>query len=94
MALEKITKVDKVEVVGEYHHVQVRTATIIMDDGVEVSRGFHRHVIGPTDDHSNEEQWVQDVCSAAHTTEIVAAYEAHLAEQAATSQPEAEPEAD
>ena len=87
MALEKIAKVDKVEVVGDYHHVQVRTATIIMDDGVEISRGFHRHVIAPTDDHGNEEQWVQDVCLAAHTPEIVAAYEAHLAEQ---SQPEAE----
>ena len=87
MALEKITKVDKVEVVGEYHLVQVRTATIIMDDGVEISRAFHRHVIAPTDDHSNEEQWVQDVCSAAHTPEIVAAYEAHLAEQ---EQPKAE----
>jgi len=82
MALEKITQADKVEVVGEFHHVQVRTATIIMDDGVEISRSFHRHVISPLDDHSNEEQFVQDICAAAHTPEIVAAYEAHLAEQA------------
>ena len=88
MALEKQVAVDKVEVVGQYHHVQVRTATIIMDDGVEISRSFHRHVIAPTDDHSNEEQWVQDVCKAAHTPEVVAAYEAHLAEQA---QPADEP---
>ena len=81
MALEKITKVDKVEVVGDYHHVQVRTATIIMDDGVEISRSFHRHVIAPTDDHSNEEQWVQDVCAASHTPEIVEAYQQHLESQ-------------
>ena len=78
MALEKITKVDKVEVTGEYHHVQVRTATIIMDDGVEISRSFHRHVIAPGEDYSNDEQWVQDVCAAAHTPDIVAA---HLAAQ-------------
>jgi hypothetical protein len=81
MALEKITKVDKVEVVGEYHHVQVRTTTIIMDDGVEISRSFKRHVLAPTDDHSAEEQWVQDVCSAAHTPEVVAAFAEHLASQ-------------
>ena len=80
MALEKITKADKVEIVGEFHHVQVRTATIVLDDGVELSRSFHRHVISPGDDYSSEEQWVQDVCAAAHTPEIVAVYEAHLAE--------------
>ena len=88
MALEKITKADKVEIVGDYHHVQVRTATIIMDDGVEISRSFHRHVIAPGDDYSQEEQFVQDICAAAHTPEVVAAYEAHLAE----SQPQVEPE--
>ena len=80
MALEKITKSDKVEIVGDYHHVQVRTATIVLDDGVEISRSFHRHVIAPGDDYSQEEQFVQDVCAAAHTPEIVAAYEAHVAE--------------
>ena len=84
MALEKITKADKVEIVGDFHHVQVRTATIIMDDGVEISRSFHRHVISPLDDHSNEEQFVQDICKAAHTPEIVQAYQDHLAEQTET----------
>jgi len=78
MALEKIKQVDKVEVVGSYHHVQVRTATIIMDDGVEISRSFYRHVISPGDDYSQEEQFVQDICKAAHTPEIVAAYQASL----------------
>ena len=90
MALEKVIKADKVEIVGDFHHVQVRTATIIYDDGVELSSSFHRHVIAPGEDYSGEEQWVQDVCAAAHTPEIVAAYEAHLAEQAPASEPEAE----
>ena len=83
MALEKITKADKVEIVGDFHHVQVRTATIVLDDGVEISRSFHRHVIAPGDDYSQEEQFVQDVCAAAHTPEVVAAYQAHLAESEA-----------
>jgi len=78
MALEKITQADKVEIVGSYHHVQVRTATIIMDDGVEISRSFHRHVISPGDDYSQEEQFVQDICAVTHTPEVVAAYQASL----------------
>lgn len=78
MALEKIEKVDKVEVVGAYHHVQVRKATIIMDDGVELSRSLQRHVVAPGDDYSQEEQLVQDICKAAHTPEVVAAYQASL----------------
>ena len=81
MALEKQVTVDKVEIVGEYHNVQVRTATIVLDDGVELSRSFNRHVIAPGDDYSQEEQFVQDICAAAHTPEVVAAYQAHLAEQ-------------
>jgi len=80
MELEKITKADKVEVVGQYYHVQVRTATIILDDGVEVSRSFNRHVVAPGDDYSQEEQFVQGICAAVHTPEVVAAYQAHLAD--------------
>lgn len=81
MALTKQVKADKLEVLGNFHHVQVRTATIVLDDGVEISRSFHRHVIAPGDDYSNEEQWVQDICAASHTPEIVAAYQQHLADQ-------------
>jgi len=80
MALTKEIKVDKVEIVGDFHHVQVRTATIVLDDGVELSRSFHRHVIAPGDDYSQEEQFVQDICAAAHTPEIVAEYQASLEE--------------
>jgi hypothetical protein len=82
MALTEETAVDKIEVVGDYSHVQVRTATIIKKDGVEISRSFHRHVINPGDDYSNEEAEVQAVCAAVHTDEVKAAYAAFLAEQA------------
>ena len=71
------------EVVGDFHHVQVRTATIIMDGGVEISRNFHRHVIAPGDDYSQEEQLVQDVSAAVHTPEVVAAYQASMSDLSA-----------
>ena len=45
MALAKTTEIDKVEVVGPYKAVQVRTATVITEDGVELSRSSHRHVL-------------------------------------------------
>ena len=47
MALTKETVIDKIEVVGEYKAVQVRTATVISEDGVEISRSFSRHVVQP-----------------------------------------------
>ena len=47
MALNKTIKVDKIEIVGDYKAVQVRTATIIDEDGTELNRSFHRHVLHP-----------------------------------------------
>ncbi len=81
MALSERTVQDKIEIVGDFKHVQVRTATIIERDGVEISRSFSRHVIAPTDDVSGESAEVQAVCAAVHTDEVKAAYEAHLASQ-------------
>jgi hypothetical protein len=75
MALTKEVKVDKIEVVGQYRHVQVRTATVIEEDGVELSRSFHRHVVSPTDDYSGETDEVKAVCQAVFTPEVVEAYE-------------------
>ena len=76
MALEKVVTEDKIEIVGEYKHVQVRTATVIKEDGVELSRSFHRHVVTAGQDYSNESLEVQAICAAVHTAEVVAAYEA------------------
>ena len=81
MALEKTVAADKIEIVGQFKAVQVRTATVITEDGVELSRSFHRHVIQPGDDYSGEEAEVQAVCAAVHTDEVKAAYAAFLAEQ-------------
>lgn len=81
MALTEETIVDKVEVVGDYNHVQVRTATVIKRDGEEISRSFSRHVISAGDDYSGEDAKVQGICAAVHTQDVIDAYAAHLAEQ-------------
>mgnify|MGYP000205565962 CR=1 FL=1 len=78
MALEKKTAVTKIEIVVDFKHVQVRTATVIERDGVEISRSFHRHVLSPLDDASNESAEVQAIAAAVHTDEVKAAYQAHL----------------
>jgi len=80
MALTERTEEDKIEIVGAFKHVQVRTATIIERDGVEISRSFHRHVVQPGDDTTNESAEVQAICAAVHTAEIIAAYQASQAE--------------
>jgi len=80
MALTERTEEDKIEIVGAFKHVQVRTATVIERDGVEISRSFHRHVVNPGDDTSGESAEVQAVCAAVHTAEIIAAYQASQAE--------------
>lgn len=78
MALEKVVKVDLVEVV-ENGCVQVRTKTAIMEDGKQISGSFHRHVVAPGDDYSGEDARVQAICAATHTPEVVAAYQASQA---------------
>ena len=88
MALTERFENDKIEVVGPYKAVQVRKATIIEKDGVEISRSFHRHalVCGTLDgsdnlvdtDISGEDADVQAICNAAWTTTVKDAYKAHL----------------
>lgn len=82
MALTEETVQDKIEIVGDFKHVQVRTATVIKRDGVEISRNFSRHVVAPGDDISGESAEVQAVCNAVHTQAVKDAYAAHLAAQA------------
>ena len=84
MAITKSIVPDKIEVL-ELGPVQVRTATVIEEDGVELTRTFHRHVLVPSDkrsgswedtDISGEDARVQDICTAAWTPEVIADYHA------------------
>jgi hypothetical protein len=81
MALTERTADDKIEIVGDYKHIQVRQATIIERDGVEISRNFHRRVVGPLDDVSGETDEIKALAALLHTAEIKAAYQAHLKAQ-------------
>ena len=81
MALTEETVQDKIEIVGDYKHVQVRTSTIIKRDGTEISRGYSRHVVAPDADISGESTEVQAICNAVHTDAVKAAYAAHLEAQ-------------
>jgi len=76
MALSERTTEDKIEVVGDHKVIQVRTATIIERDGVEISRSFHRHVVSPNDDITGESSEVQAIANALWTDEVKAAYTA------------------
>ena len=75
MALEKVTVVDRIEVL-ENGCVQVRTKTAIMEDGNQISGTFHRHVVVPGDSYTKENARVQAICKATHTAAVVSAYKA------------------
>ena len=79
MALTEETLQDKIEIVGEHKMVQVRTATVIKRDGVELTRSFHRHVVAPDADITGESTEVQAICAAVHSQAVKDAYAAHLA---------------
>ena len=78
--LEKKISQDKIEIVGEYKTVQIRTCTQVLEDGVELSSGFHRHVVTAGQDFSNESAEVQAICEIVHTDAVIAAYNASLNE--------------
>lgn len=96
MALTERSENDKIEVVGQYKAVQVRRATVIERDGVEVSRSFHRHVLQPgtvgvgtdqlTDtDISGEDADVQAICTAAWTDAVKESWRVKLVNDAVTA---------
>ena len=90
MALTKTIEIDKIEIVTEYRHVQIRTATIIKEDNVELSRSFHRKTLqcGQLDssnnlvdtDVSGETTEVQAICNTVWITSVKNAWKAKLIE--------------
>ncbi len=82
MTLTKEVVVDRIEVL-EMGQVQVRTATRVLEDGTVLSSSFHRHVLSPGDDLTDQDPKVVAIASAVHTPEVVSAYEAQMAAQEA-----------
>ena len=62
--------------------IQIRTTTVVEEDGVELARNHHRHVVVPGDDVTGEVQEVQDIATALWTADVIAAYQASIAESA------------
>lgn len=83
MALTETKTIDRVELVGQHSILQVREATTIMRDGAEIAKTFHRWSFAPGDDVSDMPANVQAVAAAAWTPEVIAAYQAYVAAQAA-----------
>ena len=81
MAITKETQIGKIEVIGKYKSVQVRTDTVIIEDGNELSRQYHRHALNPDADISNEHSEVQAVCNAVWTQDVKDAWTTFKAEQ-------------
>ena len=81
MAITKETQIGKIEVVGQYKSVQVRTDTVVMEDGEELSRKYHRHALMPDAIITDEHTEVQAVCNAVWTQAIKDAYGAFKATQ-------------
>ena len=81
MAITKETQIGKIEVVGKHKCVQVRTDIVVMEDGEELSRKYHRHALMPDADITNEHSDVQAVCNAVWTQEVRDAWTTFKQEQ-------------
>ena len=81
MALSERVEEDKIEVVGQYKTIQVRTATVVERDGEELTRAFHRKALAPDADVSGESAEVRGIADVVWTQEIKDAYAAHMASE-------------
>ena len=81
MAITKETLIGQMEIIGEFKSVQVRTDTVVKEDGLELSRSYHRHVLHPDADITSETTEVQGVCNAVWTDQIKADYATFKANQ-------------
>jgi hypothetical protein len=77
MPLIEKTIIDKIEIV-ESNSIQIRTATIIEKDGIEIAKTYHRHIVNPIDDISNEDEKVKAIANAIWTKEVIEAYKEHI----------------
>ena len=83
MAITKEIVDDKLEVVGNYKYIQVRTATVIKEDGKELSRSYHRRVLSPDNDVSGESSEIRNIASAVWTDTVKTAWATKQAADAA-----------
>ena len=78
MAIEKTTVDDKIEIVSDFKHLQIRTATVVSEDGTELSRSFHRRVITPDADVSGESAEIRGIAAAVWTDAVKSAWQSFI----------------
>ena len=78
MAITKTIKTDKIEIVGDFKSIQVRQATVIEEDGVELTRSFHRYVLSPGSDITDQPVDVAAIANAVWSEELIAADQASI----------------
>jgi len=79
MAIISKEELSRIEIIGKFKNVQVKVDNVILDNGVEIARTSHRHVIAPGDDYSQELQDVQAACQLYHNQDVIDAYSAFIA---------------
>ena len=67
--------------ITELGHIQVRRITRIMEDGVEIGKQYHRHVVSPGDDFTNEDERTKKIAGVVHTTKVIKDYKDKIKEQ-------------
>ena len=82
MAITKATADEKIEIDGNYKHLNIRTATIVAEDGTELSRSFHRRVITPDADVSGESAEIRGIAAAVWTDDVKSAWQTFQENQA------------
>ena len=80
MTLTKTQELGQMEIVRPFWAVQIRVDTVIREDGVELTRDYHRRVVMPGDGYTGPFIEVSKVVEALHTEDVIAAYQAHVAE--------------
>ena len=82
MALNKTIVDDKIEIVSDFKHLNIRTATVVSEDGTELSRSFHRRVITPDMDVSGESAEIRSIAAAVWTDDVKSAWQTFQEAQA------------
>ena len=85
MSLEKQITTDKIEIMGPHKQIQVRVATNIVEDGNIISSSYHRHVVSPGDDLTNQSDDVRAIAELLHTPELIEQFQSISTEQPSLS---------
>ena len=79
--LTETSMIDKIEIVGEFKHIQIRRTIIIERNGLEIARSAHRSIVAPGDNVTGQDEKIQDLAALYHTPALVAEYQSHIQQE-------------